>query len=446
MAALLRCAAPLRYAPRVRVAPTRQSELRSRPAASRRGRGVCALRTRVTAASLGAGEAAALAALAAVAATSWQLERHTTFGQRVSAPLLALALAAAAASAVPADGAAAAALAAAVARVWQFVVPFALALTLLGTDLRLLLRSRPAVLAFGCATLGTLTGTAVAFFACARALGPAAWQLAACLCASYIGGSVNFAATASALGMGTNAGGRALIAAAMALDNLMMAVFLGILLAWPTQPEAADMSSVQPGGSAEAADAPAPGASVLRGVAACCVAALCCVGADTAASVLRFPGAALALVAILAAAASAAVGALARRPAAQMLPAGFDAAPAALLLLFFAALGASAGPAAAAQVGPTAAAFITLQLAVHLAVTLAAGAALRLPRHLLLLASNAAVGGPATAAAMAAARGWTHLAPVAVLLGTLGYLIGTAAGVAVGALLLRWQSAAVFLL
>jgi uncharacterized membrane protein len=47
---------------------------------------------------------------------------------------------------------------------------------------------------------------------------------------------------------------------------------------------------------------------------------------------------------------------------------------------------------------------------------------------------------------MASARGWADLAPAAVLLGTLGYLVGTAAGVAVGALLLRWQTAGVLML
>jgi uncharacterized membrane protein len=469
--AALRCAALRRecHAVRPGALPSPQQPLpRMRSAPLRRSR-VAQLRcTRVVSASLVAGEPAALAALTAVAATAWQLERHTALGRRASAPLLAMAIAAAVTAAITPGSAADAALCAAVARVWAFVVPFALALTLLATDLRLLVRSRDAVLAFACAALGTLAGTAVAFAACARALGPAAWQLAACLCASYIGGSVNFAATAAALGMlgandaltspvtmeaipgcmGHQAGGRALIAAAMALDNLMMALFLAALLAWPApRPESVEGADSTAAAALDAADEPVPaGARVLGIVAACCVAAACCVCADAAASALRFPGAALALVAVLAAAASALASALSRRPAAASLGPGFNAVPAALLLLFFAALGASAGPAAALQVGPAAAAFIALQLGVHLAVTLAAGAALRLPRHLLLLASNAAVGGPATAAAMASARGWADLAPAAVLLGTLGYLVGTAAGVAVGALLLRWQTAGVLML
>jgi uncharacterized membrane protein len=50
----------------------------------------------------------------------------------------------------------------------------------------------------------------------------------------------------------------------------------------------------------------------------------------------------------------------------------------------------------------------------------------------LLLASNAAVGGPATAAAMAAAMGWNERVSSAVMCGTIGYAIGTLVGIAVG--------------
>ena len=69
---------------------------------------------------------------------------------------------------------------------------------------------------------------------------------------------------------------------------------------------------------------------------------------------------------------------------------------------------------------PRLAAFIALLLATHLAVTLSLGTALGLPRAELLIASNANVGGPATAAAMAAARGWPALVRPAVFMGCVG--------------------------
>jgi uncharacterized membrane protein len=62
----------------------------------------------------------------------------------------------------------------------------------------------------------------------------------------------------------------------------------------------------------------------------------------------------------------------------------------------------------------------------------------------LLTASNAAVGGPATAAAMATARQWTHMVQPALLLGSLGYTMGTAIGCAVGQVLRSLPAGAVF--
>ena len=50
---------------------------------------------------------------------------------------------------------------------------------------------------------------------------------------------------------------------------------------------------------------------------------------------------------------------------------------------------------------------------------------LGLPRREILLASNANVGGPTTAAAMASAKGWTEMIVPALLTGILGYSVAT---------------------
>ncbi len=55
-----------------------------------------------------------------------------------------------------------------------------------------------------------------------------------------------------------------------------------------------------------------------------------------------------------------------------------------------------------------------------------------------LTASNAAIGGPGTAAAMASSRGWTAQVTPAMLVGTLGYAVGTPLGLAVGLALKSW--------
>ena len=100
-----------------------------------------------------------------------------------------------------------------------------------------------------------------------------------------------------------------------------------------------------------------------------------------------------------------------------------------------AALGAAADVRAAMLAGAPLLGFIAVQLSVHLALTLGVGLALRLPLRSLLVASNANVGGPATAAAYARSRGWPDLLGPAVLQGTFGYAAGTAVGLFVFRLL-----------
>ena len=52
-----------------------------------------------------------------------------------------------------------------------------------------------------------------------------------------------------------------------------------------------------------------------------------------------------------------------------------------------------------------------------------------------ILASNANIGGPTTAASMAISQGWTKLVGPIMLVGTLGYVLGTYAGVIIGSIL-----------
>ena len=119
--------------------------------------------------------------------------------------------------------------------------------------------------------------------------------------------------------------------------------------------------------------------------------------------------------------------------------AGSDAVGGALMLVFFAALGASADPAVAVRAGGPALAFIGIQLATHLAFVLAIGkGAMKLPAWAVLTASNACVGGPATAAAMASARGWAAAVQPAIVVGTVGYAVGTPIGCLVGNVLKSW--------
>ena len=120
---------------------------------------------------------------------------------------------------------------------------------------------------------------------------------------------------------------------------------------------------------------------------------------------------------------------------------GAEALGSALMMLFFATIGAGAGSLSALRGCGWLLAFIAVQLSVHLAVCLGLGRALRLPMRALLVASNANVGGSATAAAMASSKHWHDLVQPAMLTGSLGYAIATGVGTCMGHWLRTWASA-----
>ena len=122
---------------------------------------------------------AVLAVLATCAAGAKLAEEKTKFGAKVSAPLLAMASAMLLATLglIPAASPA-------LDLVWRALMPLAVALSLLGVDLRDAARtSGPALAAFAVGAVGSVLGTAVAYATVGHSLGPDAWRVAACLCA-----------------------------------------------------------------------------------------------------------------------------------------------------------------------------------------------------------------------------------------------------------------------
>mmetsp|Transcript_93775 Transcript_93775/g.268388 ORF Transcript_93775/g.268388 Transcript_93775/m.268388 type:complete len:154 (-) Transcript_93775:696-1157(-) len=104
--------------------------------------------------------------------------------------------------------------------------------------------------------------------------------------------------------------------------------------------------------------------------------------------------------------------------------------------LFFAATGGQGRIRTVLASAPGLFRFCVVQLAVHLAVQLGVGRLCRLPLPSLLLASNANVGGPTTASAMAAAKGWNSQILPALLTGVLGYSVATLVSIPLGSWLL----------
>jgi hypothetical protein len=109
-----------------------------------------------------------------------------------------------------------------------------------------------------------------------------------------------------------------------------------------------------------------------------------------------------------------------------------------LMGLFFATLGASCCCSWSSLVATAPLlGFVAVMVAVHWALLAVLGRGmlpgtrqLRLPVEVLLAGSAANIGGPATAAGLAAARGWGRLVQPSLLCGSLGYALGTAGGLA----------------
>jgi uncharacterized membrane protein len=81
--------------------------------------------------------------------------------------------------------------------------------------------------------------------------------------------------------------------------------------------------------------------------------------------------------------------------------------------------------------------FCAIIAAMNVLVPLLVGRVLRLNLEELVLAMNATLGGPPTAAAMAVSAGWSRLVLPGLLIGLLGYIVGTPIGLMVIDLLSR---------
>ena len=195
-----------------------------------------------------------------------------------------------------------------IAAVWDKAMPAACCLHLLETDLRDVLSVGPLFAAFAVGAAGTAVGAFIAFIAI-RPLGSAAvtWQLAAALCASYVGGSVNFVAVGAALGLSSAA-----MAAGLAADNLAFSIYLAILMALGAGRPSNDLllsnmrspERAESKGGAAGEDGGSNATTLGRAIA---TAALCCLGGEATCSIAGLPEFSLAAAAMLASA----VGALA---------------------------------------------------------------------------------------------------------------------------------------
>ena len=106
-----------------------------------------------------------------------------------------------------------------------------------------------------------------------------------------------------------------------------------------------------------------------------------------------------------------------------------------LIYLFFFVIGAPASVGVLIRNAPILLLFCMIIVLVNMLFCFLGGKLFKFDLEEIILASNANIGGPTTAAGMAISQGWGKLIGPCMLVGTFGYVIGTWLGILVGSLL-----------
>jgi uncharacterized membrane protein len=367
------------------------------------------------------------AVIMAIVAFGMWAERRP-WGQRLGGPLLLLAVAMALANvgviphSAPLYG-----------TVAGFLVPAAIPLLLLRADFRTIFtESGRMFLAFliaaGATVIGAFAGAALID------MGPLEPQVAGTVTASYIGGSLNFVATAEAVGIKDSS----IYVAALSADAVGAVFFLLalMLMAALRFVRSAMPSRFIVGGTAAApavdvagephAGEPFDLARTANGLALSLV--VCALGAWLT-GLFHVESLYILVVTAL----SLLVANFAK-PVVRHVTADFELGTL-FMYLFFVCIGAGANLAEVLGAALPILLFIVVMVVVHLLLLVIAGKLLKLDLAEVMIASNACILGPAPAAALAASKGWQPLIAPGILVGMFGYAIATFIGVAMSALL-----------
>lgn len=335
--------------------------------------------------------------------------------------------------------------------VWTFIIPLAIPLLLFHVKIkRIWQESGRLLIIFLISSIGTVAGVIISFFLLKDHI-PVLDKLGAMLSASYIGGGVNFAAMAAKFETPGE-----MVSAAVVADNLMMAIYFVVLMMVPAigffrrRFKTPHVDQVESGSIGEEGKTLAESFWKRKNISL----------KDIALSV----GTAFLLVIVSFKVAEFLDSAIPSGDdvsffinlvnglfgdkylmlttltflALAMFPRYFGSINGSqeigtfLIYLFFVVIGIPASIPLIIENAPLLLVFVFIIVAVNLTVSLTAGKLLKYDLEEILLASNANVGGPTTAAAMAIAKGWKDLIGPILVVGTLGYIIGNYVGTALG--------------
>ena len=393
------------------------------------------------------------AILVVIAAVSIRLEQRFLWAAKVSACVLCLVFAMVLANLriIPTD-------APAYDFIWSYLVPLAIPFLLFKADFRKIWRESGRM--FGIyllASIGTAAGGILAYLLLKNRIGAAdAKSALAMFVGTYVGGSVNLVAMADAAGAGKN-----LVSASIVADNLLMVLYFFVLAALPasgwilkhyrhpiidrrlkiesSQEEMAEVKKHHQTHKSRAAEywkaRPVSLADLATGFAAACmIVAVSKMLAGFFEGAIAGDGFAISLLRGLLGNQYLLITTI-TTALASFFPKFFGNISGAqevgtfLIHIFFAVIGAPASIALIIRDAPILLLFAAIIVLMNLVFSLVFGKIFRYSIEEITVASNANIGGPTTAAAFAIAKGWHILIFPAILVGTLGYVLGNYYGI-----------------
>lgn len=330
--------------------------------------------------------------------------------------------------------------------VWTYVVPLAIPLLLFQSNIiKVWQESKRLLLIFLISTVGTIAGTITAFFILKEYI-PQLNHIGAMLSASYTGGGVNFAAMATRFDVPQDT-----VSSTVVADNLLMVLYFFVLITIPAlnffrskfgtphidENEKNGVSDNQASDYWKGKEISLQDIAKAIGTAFAIVAVsfslasffsnLIPADSNIFLTILRgvigddylmLTTLTLLLVALF--------------PKYFEGISGSQEIGTFFIYIFFVVIGVPASIPLIIQNAPLILVFAAIIVFINMLISFGFGRLFKFNLEEIILASNANIGGPTTAAAMAISRGWTKLVGPILIIGTLGYIIGNYIGTSLG--------------
>ncbi|MGN0254901.1 MAG: DUF819 domain-containing protein [Chordicoccus sp.] len=352
--------------------------------------------------------------------------------------------------------------------IWDYIVPLSIPMLLFEADIRKIgKRSGRLMIVFLIGGLGTIVGGLLAY-QLLRSVIPGLAKAVPMMIGTYTGGTINLVAMADNYHASSE-----LVSAAVVADDLVMVVYLFILMAVPegtfylslsrrkdkraglnksplSQAAGYEHTSVSGKTGQEEADSQSasywrPKKVSLQSVAAIFalsvfIVAVSSTAADYLSAVIPKSGFLLTLLNgllgneyLLITTITMLLATLFPRKVGKLD--GAQEIGTYLIHIFFAVIGVPASISLIVKKAPLLLIFCLMIVTMNMLFSFISGRLLHFNNEEIAIASNANIGGPTTAAAMAVARGWGELIVPSILVGTLGYVLGNYYGIFSGTLI-----------